>query len=312
MDSKHFQLEQVADGVYAAIAVEGTGSLGNAAIVDLGDSTLVFDTFYTVQAARDLKACAEQLTGRPASYVVNSHWHGDHINGNQLFAPTARIIATSRTRELMATNANELNQRHLSQMAEFEEMLRELEDKMNRETDERTKRDMQLELAGNREYLQSLPHLQLTLPTLTFERKLVIHGSSRSVELYSFGGGHTESDAFLYLPAERIALMGDLVQSHTHPMLRHGDAQEWVRILDQVAEMAIDVIVPGHGGVCTKEALHGLRTYLADLIALAERAARNGTDVLQLPVPEAYAEWAFADMYSLNLQVLVEKITVQC
>ncbi|MFP3511042.1 hypothetical protein SB775_15545 [Peribacillus sp. SIMBA_075] len=52
--SKHFRLNQVAEGIFAAISVPGTGSLGNATIIDLGNSTLVVDTFTTIQAAEDL------------------------------------------------------------------------------------------------------------------------------------------------------------------------------------------------------------------------------------------------------------------
>ena len=62
--SDHFELVQVAEGVHAAIARPGGAAFSNAGIVDLGDLTLVFDTFETPVAARDLKAAGESLTGR--------------------------------------------------------------------------------------------------------------------------------------------------------------------------------------------------------------------------------------------------------
>ena len=52
--SKHFQLQQVAEGVYAAIHIDGGAAIGNAGIVDLGDRTLIYDTFFTPQTAEDL------------------------------------------------------------------------------------------------------------------------------------------------------------------------------------------------------------------------------------------------------------------
>src|ERR1051326_2480722 len=94
--SKHFHLEALRDGVYAAIGIPGTGSGSNAGIIDLGDRTVVFDTFLTPQAGDDLRAAAERLTGRPVAAVINSHWHSDHIHGNQAFALDTPIIATSR------------------------------------------------------------------------------------------------------------------------------------------------------------------------------------------------------------------------
>ncbi|MGZ4123740.1 MAG: MBL fold metallo-hydrolase, partial [Tumebacillaceae bacterium] len=76
-NSEYFTLQQVADGVYAAISKEGTGSWANAGIIDLGDQTLIFDTFATPKAAEDLRKAAELLTGRSTCIVINSH---DHID----------------------------------------------------------------------------------------------------------------------------------------------------------------------------------------------------------------------------------------
>ena len=63
--TKHFRLERLVEGIYAAIHVDGGAAIGNAGIVDLGDRTLVYDTFFTPQAGEDLRAAAEALTGRP-------------------------------------------------------------------------------------------------------------------------------------------------------------------------------------------------------------------------------------------------------
>src|SRR5690348_3454952 len=108
--SRHFQLEQLADGVYAAISIDGTGSMSNAGIVDLGDTTLIFDTFATPQAAQDLRSAAEQLTGHAIRYVINSHKHGDHVWGNQVFSQHGCIIATDTTRTDMLKHVGEDNE----------------------------------------------------------------------------------------------------------------------------------------------------------------------------------------------------------
>ena len=85
--SDHFALEEIAEGVYAAVGISGSASHSNAGIVDLGDRTLVFDTFVTPRAAEDLRVAAEHLTGRAVTCVINSHSHADHCCGNQVFGP---------------------------------------------------------------------------------------------------------------------------------------------------------------------------------------------------------------------------------
>ncbi|MCI4365991.1 MAG: MBL fold metallo-hydrolase, partial [Thermoplasmata archaeon] len=80
--SRHFQTERLAPGVFAAIATPSGFGLCNAAIVDLGGATVVFDSMLTPMAGADLARAATRCTGRPPTWVVNSHWHGDHIWGN--------------------------------------------------------------------------------------------------------------------------------------------------------------------------------------------------------------------------------------
>jgi cyclase len=93
----HAELVEAGPSVRAAIAIPERGAVGNAAIVDLGDSRLVVDTHVTPAAARELRAQAE-----PVPWVLNTHWHADHVLGNGEFLD-ATIVSTVRTRELMAT-----------------------------------------------------------------------------------------------------------------------------------------------------------------------------------------------------------------
>jgi cyclase len=84
-ESKHFQIERLADGVYAAIASEQGYAICNVGIIDIGDRTILFDTFISPEAARDLLKATEQLTSHKITHVINSHGHNDHIRGNQVF-----------------------------------------------------------------------------------------------------------------------------------------------------------------------------------------------------------------------------------
>ena len=97
----HFTLTDAAPGVHVALAGDTGACISNAAIIDLGDKTLIFDTFQTVTAATDLRDAAMRLTGRSAALSVISHWHPDHTGGAQVF-DDAPILATARTCELIA------------------------------------------------------------------------------------------------------------------------------------------------------------------------------------------------------------------
>ncbi len=302
--SKHFTLHQLADGIYAAISIEGYGATSNSGIVDLGDRTLVFDTFLTPQAAEDLRDAATHLTGRPVSIVVNSHWHGDHIQGNCIFAPDAALIATGRTRELMATRADEdIDWTRVNAPAQLQSLMRQLEE----EQDAAKREDLALKVSENREVVETLWKLTLRLPTETFADRLVFHGTKRSAELLTYGGGHTESDAFLLLPGEKLAFMGDLLFVQSHLWMGHGNPDEWLRILDRLDTLDVQTVVPGHGPLGTKADFATERVYLQALLKLAGEAVSSGKTAEQtadMPIPAEFANWRWREGFPYNMQFL--------
>ena len=75
--SRHFELVQLTDGVYAAIHKKGGHAICNAGVIDLGTETLIFDTFMTPQAAEDLLKAVKSLELPSIKYVINSHHHND-------------------------------------------------------------------------------------------------------------------------------------------------------------------------------------------------------------------------------------------
>lgn len=302
-ESKHFRLQQVAGGIWAAVAVEGTGALGNAGIVDLGDRTLVFDTFWTPQAALDLRRSAEYLTGRRTSYVVNSHRHGDHVFGNQVFAD-ADIISTGKTRELIAATCGPMIEYSKANSAAY---LRSREEKYANEPDEAKRRQLAIRLGTDREFAEALPHLEIRLPNQTFEERLVFYGTHRTAEVISYGGGHTENDAFLYLPGARVAFMGDLVAVKNHAALWDGNPEEWIRILQQIEMLDLAVVVPGHGPVGQADDLARQRQYLMEMVRMASEVVgggRSADEAAAKTIPPPFDTWQAADLFPRNMRFL--------
>lgn len=306
MESKYFQLREVADGEYAAIAVSGAGALGNAAIVDLGGATLVVDTTMNLQAARDLADAAERLTGRKADYVFNTHWHADHINGNQVFAPNAKFISTATTRNMMTGFVRDRLADHLARRDELNAELDEWAKGIEQETDPKLRQEMEWGVSGEREYVRTLPELRLTLPTITFEQELVLHGDRRNVKLITYGGGHTQSDGFAYLPEEKILIAGDLVLSGFHLVMSQANPREWLKILDRIGDLDIEKIIPGHGEVCGKEAVGVAQEYINDLFDLVA-GLEPDDDLQDLEMPEKYRDWNFSFDFKGNLNLLRNK-----
>src|SRR5215831_7303169 len=98
-----FDIKPIADGVYAAIAKPAYKTNCNAAVIILDDGVLVVDTHSKPSAARGLIAQIKELTDKPVKYVVNTHFHWDHYQGNQAYPSSwpagVEIISSEATRE---------------------------------------------------------------------------------------------------------------------------------------------------------------------------------------------------------------------
>jgi len=305
--SKHFRLERLLDGVYAAIHIDGGWMICNAGIVNLGDQTLVFDPGLTPQAAGYLRAAAKALTGRVPHYVVNSHYHNDHIRGNQVFTE-AIIVSTTRTRELFATKVQaELE----ADRKDAPERLAEMEVFAQSEDPEKRK-VAALFLPYWQGILTSLPKIKLRLPELAFKDELTFHGTERTAKLIAVSGGHTESDCVLFLPREGIVFCGDLLFVRCHPYLGDGDPETLLSILDRLESLASKVFVPGHGPVGGRADLDKMRLYIRGLMQQAQWVVdRGGTleEAASMPVPKPFADWIFAQpFYEANMRFLYSRL----
>src|SRR4030043_996775 len=97
----NFDLIKLSEGVYACIHRFGGKSICNSGIVDNGESTIIFDSFLSPDAAEELIELVKHFELSPIKYVINSHYHNDHIRGNQSFSSEVKILSTKRTAELI-------------------------------------------------------------------------------------------------------------------------------------------------------------------------------------------------------------------
>jgi glyoxylase-like metal-dependent hydrolase (beta-lactamase superfamily II) len=312
--SEHFELEQLAAGVYAAIGIPGGAAYSNAGFVDLGDQTLIFDTFQTPQAAQDLKAAAEQLTGRPASCVIISHCHADHWCGNQVFDPGVPIITTHATYQEMPASIAWVKALQQNP-SELEQNVQKVRKDLEAEIDECWRASYQANLTRLGHLSTAIPTLELRFPNQTFEGKVIFYGTSRTVELCSVAPAHTTSDAYLLLPEERIMFMGDLGFFQCQPFMAFCDPEAWKAQLEAMEQSDVEVFVPGHGPLGTRADAGLQKRYIAvlqDLIAGAVRDGLSLEETLALPLPAPFDAWLHGGMgrWEANVQALYQRRSV--
>lgn len=306
-ESRFFRIEEIANGVYAAIVNDGTGALGNAGFVDLGNQTLVFDTFESIDAAAHLRKVAEQVTGKQISLVVNSHWHFDHVMGNQAFQDAA-IVSTSATRDIMAERLPaflDFAKAH----PEHPEMLRS---KRKDPMDDALCWELERDIGDVTHVSSRINEYVTTLPTLCFEHNLTIHGTARQVQLLCYGGGHSASDTVLYLPDDRVLFAGDLVSVGYHLAMKTGDPVKWLDIIQHLHNLDFDTVATGHGPIGNRNDVSESSLYIQTAIESVGQLISNGgtqDEAAAIPVPEQWREWRGRSVWTANMRFLYDKLT---
>lgn len=271
-----FDLQPLAEGVYAAVARPRSPINCNAAVIVYDEGVLVVDTHSRPSSARGLIEQIKTVTDKPVRYAVNTHFHWDHAQGNHAypvaFPRQVAIVSSEATRQNLETMGLE---RVKAQLEEAPKTVAALRKTLLTEKDIAARARIEDEIRQQEDYLAELKGLELTLPDLTFDKSLILHRSGRDIVLLFLGRGHTSGDVVVYLPKEKIVATGDLLHGWM-PFMADGYPTEWVATLDQVGKLDFDRIVGGHGGVKPRSHLTTFRNYLADLIDETRRARQRG------------------------------------
>lgn len=307
--SIHYSLEEIAEGIFAAISTEESGAFSNAGIIDLGDRTIIFDTFETTLAAEDLRVASEFLTGKQATWVVNSHSHSDHWFGNQVFSQEATVIATHSSAELMMEYPDEV-EADKSDPSELKVYLQDQISQLEHELDQNKRQMLRSSIARWKYYLESLPELSLRIPNQTFSGKMTFHGSKRSVELIDVGPAHTSSDCYLSIPSEDIAFLGDLGFFKQLPFMADCDPDGWISFLEELKASSLQIIIPGHGPIGGIQDIIYLEKYINLLNSLVKDAIKIGNtvdEVVGSELPEPYRSWSIgSSRMEINIKAMFE------
>ena len=290
MRTELFEIKPVADGVYAAVAAPAYKVNSNAAIIVNEDGVVVVDSHSKPSAARVLVEQIKGITSKPVRHVINTHFHWDHWQGNEVYPAIyghVEVITTEITREAMQGRGLKRIQ---DQLRTIPDEIKKLHAEIARATSPERKAQLVSDFHQAEEYLVELKGLKPTLPTLTFENSMRLLKTDREIQLLYLGRAHTEGDLFVYLPRERVVVTGDAVIEWT-PFMGDGYPLDWVRTLKRLEQLDFAQMIMGHGDVAGKEWLRMFYAYIGDLIEAVKRHAAAGVtlDEIKRLVPEEVA-----------------------
>jgi cyclase len=229
------ELRQLAPGIFAYIQAGGPGILAqgvsNAGLIVGDDDLTVIDATGAPLHAKAFIGAAKKAAGdKPFRRLINTHHHGDHVNGNQFFGPVDIIshpYCRDEVRKAVATTPARWDKRE-----GFAD--------------------------GNEER-------RLVPPTTTLAGKMVYHYGDSPVEVEFAGPAHTYGDLTVYLPKYKILFASDIGFFYVAPFAHNAHVGKWLETIDRILKMDVDTIIPGHGPIGGKKELAEMAEYFRTL-----------------------------------------------
>lgn len=297
---KRFDVRKLAEGVYAFLWRDPAQSPveGNSLFIINQQDVVVVDAGLLPSSARLMARELRKLTRRPVRYVVNTHWHDDHTNGNMVYRelwPGVEFIAHRDTRSDLFEGTLNVRDQDLSRMEadaeRYARWVREDRDDDGKPLTE-TRRQRAKELAELlRSLLPEFRTIRNTPPDLSIEDHLVLYRGERTIELRWLGRGNTRGDLVVFLARERIAAIGDLLVWPT-PFAFGSYYEEWIGTLARLDSLPAELLVPGHGPVHRdRDYLRQVQGLLGALVDQVKAAVAEGASLEETQRRVTLSDW---------------------
>ena len=228
-DEAEITIESISDNIHVLFG------LGGNILVSTGEDGVLLVDDQMPELKYKILRSLRKIGGKSVDYIINTHWHFDHAEGNLAFGPDgAKIVAHENSRKMML-NPKPIN---LSFIV----------------------------------YPQQ-PYPLNAVPQITYQDTMKLHLNGDQIELYHFGHAHTTGDTAIYLRNSNVLHMGDVFNMTGPPFIDAGNGGSIdgiIHFCEEILKVVNDetVVVPGHGPISTTE---DLQTYIDMLSVVRDR-----------------------------------------
>jgi len=281
MPARVIEVEKLRDNLYM---FKGGGV--NTAVFVRSNGVVVVDT-KNPGWGQSLLDKVKELTNKPVMTIINTHTHYDHVSGNVEFSANVEIIVQENTKSNMQNMKPATGVDMNADIAKGLTLFKESNGK--------------------------------GLPTKTFKDKMSIGSGADQIDLYYFGPGHTNGDAWVVFPALRVMHAGDIFSGKNIPLLDASNGGSGVMIGETLAKAAdaiknVDTIITGHSTTMTMNDLREYAAFNREFLSAVRDGKRSGKSVDDVAaawkIPAKYAGYATPQPARLksNVQVIYNEI----
>ena len=246
------KVSKVSGNVYM---LEGAGGNIGASVGE--DGIVIVDDQFAPLADK-IKAALKGITDKPVRFVINTHYHGDHTGGNEIFQQNAPVIAQDNVRKRLEEGG----------------------------------------IAGNYGAVKSehKPAPKGALPIITFDHDVTVHLNGEDIRALHFPHGHTDGDSVIFFPKSNVVHMGDDFVTYGFPFVdlaSGGSVQGMIAAIDEIIpQLPADVkVIPGHGPISNLDDVRRFVTMLKDTRAVVQKGIKQGKSLDQMKQENILGPW---------------------
>lgn len=237
---------------------------GNTTAINLGGKIYIIDSTLNWKLAQEWKENVEEYFSEPVSGLILTHHHADHTFGNQVFS-NLPIISSNEIWKIM-----NYNKKHIwipKEMKDWEE-------------------------DG-----YGINGLEVTLPNVCFENRIVLHGE-RSLEIIRVDG-HTSGSSYLWENETRTLIAGDLIFNREFPYGgdETSDLIQWKKVTEELIKLNPKVIISGHGPLATEKDLIEIREFFSNCIDFMKQKMGEGTTLQKIVEDDQFPDYYSQDRF---------------
>ena len=232
-----------------------TGRGGNLGVSVGKDGVFLIDSQFA-RLTDKIKAAIAQLSPAPVRFVVNTHWHGDHVGGNENFGTSgAIIVAQDNVRLRMST-------------IQFNTVFNDT----------------------------TPPSPEDALPIVTFAEAVTFHFNGEDMWVFHVPNAHTDGDVVIQFKNANVVHTGDVLFNGFYPFIdisSGGSVKGTIAAADRILS-AIDEntkLIPGHGPLANKKDLQAYRDMLADVSGKVDAMLKKGKSADQIKAAKPTAAY---------------------
>ena len=294
-----FKVYPLGGGVHALF-----GRGGNIGFLVGPDAVLVIDSQFK-DIAPGIVEQIKKVSDKPIKFLLNTHHHGDHVGGNEVFKQFAMIVAHDNVRKRMLSSPTDI-QRDYPPMIENakkagnEQMVKALSDQL--------------------EWAKKVRVEEIPAPIMTYDSELRIYMGDETIQVWHLPPAHTDGDSVVYFEKAKVLHMGDDLFNKVIPFIdvkSGGSVKGYLPALDKVlAKVPADAkVIPGHGEITDIGGIKAFRQYIADVRDAAQKAKAAGKskeDFLKDVDLPAYRDYGgYKDRFKANAGSAYDEVTAR-